>query len=84
MSEQPSDPYCHRKLREETAKADEEAFFEIWWRLRQHKHWEARYPNERCPPEWGEGYKDSMKEGWMARASLHVTQAAKAGVENGD
>jgi hypothetical protein len=76
--ELPSDPYCHRKLREEQARADEEAFFEVWFQLHRKKTFErTARPGDRIEdhPHWSMGLRDAYLEGWMARASLHVTQA---------
>jgi len=55
----------------------EEAIFEIWFQLNRRKEFEARYPNETMPELWSMGYRDSMLKGWMARASLHLTEKAK-------
>lgn len=66
--------------------ADEEGFFEIYWALRMKKSWESGLlPSEvgkPCPEGWGEGLKPHAREGWMARASLHVQRRPSSGMEN--
>jgi hypothetical protein len=62
--------------------SDEEAFFEVWFQLERRKSWErSRIPSDpKDPPKlWSMGLRTWMLEGWMARASLHVTQADTEG-----
>jgi hypothetical protein len=62
--------------------SNEEGYFEIFWALRRQKTWEkTRLPSDplKPPPGWSDGFKYAAKEGWMARASLHVTQAETTG-----
>ena len=66
--------------------SNEEGYFEIYWGLRCQKTWErSRIPSdERKPPlGWGDGFKDEAKDAWMARATLHVTQAKSRGESGG-
>lgn len=72
--EQPSDPYCHRKLREEKGRSNEEGYFEIFWALHRQKEWEKHNLDRGPKPteSFLMGYKDAAKTGWMARASLSV------------
>lgn len=55
--------------------SDEEAMFEVWFQLQRKKDWERRYPNEAFHENWGLGSREAMREGWLARASLHVVNA---------
>jgi hypothetical protein len=55
---------------------NEDAYFEVWYHIHQHDEWTKLYGGTSMPPGWGEGFKSSMKAGWMARASFHVTYAA--------
>jgi len=82
--EQPSDPYCHRKLREQ-ATAHEEAYFEVFWALHRQKQWEKNNLDRGPKPteSYMQGFKESAKIGWMARASFHVTPANPEGNGNG-
>ena len=57
---------------------DEDAFFEVWFNIRRHDEWTKLYGHTSMPPGWSEGFKSSMKAGWMARASLHVVHAQTA------
>lgn len=54
---------------------EEEAFFEVWFNLLRTKRWRAIRPDMGPTPSEGFmlGFKDNMRDGWMARASLHVT-----------
>ena len=64
--------------------SDEEAFFEVWFQLERQKSWErSRIPSDaKNPPEgWSMGLRGWMLEGWMARASLHVTAPQREGVK---
>jgi hypothetical protein len=74
--EMPSDPYCARKLREESAAADEEALFAVWFALYRVKQWRKSRP-DRAHEEPSEafcmGLRDNFHTGWMARATIHVT-----------
>jgi len=58
---------------------DEEAMFEAWYPLVEARLWEDMYGLTSPPPGWKEELKMAMREGWMARASLHVTSSAKTG-----
>lgn len=51
---------------------DEEFYFEIWFQLYRRKKFERKYPKETMPDGWDMGWRDSMLEGWLARADLHV------------
>lgn len=80
--ELPSDPYCHRKLREEQAQADEEAMFEVWFqlhRLKTFKRGALGADRLEDHPQWSMGLRDYYLEAWMARASLHVTHGDRGG-----
>jgi hypothetical protein len=58
--------------------SNEEGYFEIYWALRGKKTWDrTRLPSDPIKPplNWGFGFKDVAHDAWMARASLHVTQA---------
>ena len=57
---------------------DEDALFEVWFQIHSPDCWERIYGGTTMPPGWSESFKSSVKEGWMGRASLHVTQAALA------
>lgn len=57
---------------------NEDGYFEIYWALRGQKSWDrTRLPSDpvKPPAGWGFGFKDVAKDAWMARASLHITQA---------
>lgn len=62
---------------------DEEAFFEVWFQLHRKKSFELRHRDAGDTldkhPNWSMGLRDVYLEGWMARASLHVTQADTEG-----
>ena len=66
---------------------DEEAFFEVWFQLHRKKTFEAapREPSDTLDkhPNWSMGLRSWMLEGWMARASLHVTPAQRSGEPHG-
>lgn len=73
---------------DENTRKDEEAFFEVWWALYRQRQWEKNnldrgpHPNE----HFMQGLKGLHFDGWMARASLHVSgrHSHSAGVgENG-
>jgi len=55
-------------------EADENAMFEVWFALERKRRWEKH--NWDRGPEPSEayltGFKEHMREGWMARAGLHV------------
>jgi len=53
---------------------DEDAMFEVWFQLQRRKDWEKRYPGESFHDNWSMGYREAMRDGWMARASLHVVK----------
>jgi hypothetical protein len=58
--------------------SNEDGYFEIYWALRGQKSWDrTRLPSDpvKPPAGWGFGFKDAAKDAWMARASLHITQA---------
>jgi hypothetical protein len=57
---------------------DEEAMFEAWYPLVEARVWEDMYGLTSPPPGWKEELKIAMREGWMARASLHVTYSQSA------
>jgi hypothetical protein len=66
----------------EKIMTDEDALFEVWFNIHRHDEWTKLYGGTSMPPGWSEGFKSSMKAGWMARASLHVTYSQSAkGVE---
>lgn len=77
--ELPSDPYCARKLREENAAKDEEAFFEVWFQMQRRKHFESLYPGDPFREGWGMGYRSAMLEGWLGRANFRVSYARNPG-----
>ncbi len=54
---------------------DEDALFEVWFNIHRHDAWKRLYGFTTMPDGWSEGFKSSMREGWMGRASLHVVQA---------
>jgi hypothetical protein len=58
--------------------SNEDGYFEIYWALRCQKTWDrSRLPEDppKPRPGWGAAFKEYAREAWMARASLHVTQA---------
>jgi len=57
---------------------DEEAIFEVWFQLRRKNTFERTVTaGEKLEnhPAWLMGLRDALHEGWMARASLHVSKA---------
>jgi hypothetical protein len=57
---------------------DEEALFEVWFQLYRATEWKRSRPDRahESPSEvYCMGLRGHYLEGWMARASLHVTSA---------
>jgi hypothetical protein len=60
---------------------DEEAFFEVWFQLYRRDQWKISRPdraNEPPSEAFCMGLRGHYLTGWLARASLHVTQAERA------
>ena len=59
-------------------RSNEDGYFEIFWALHRQKEWEKHNLDRGPKPteSFLMGYKEAAKTGWMARASLHVTQAS--------